>query len=97
MDAVATSVALLALAGLAVSWILGVVYFHRTLRSIPGEHRRGIFWLAVVAWPFVLNRLSGGAAENAAKVNKALVAFFTCLMLAIAAVSVATNLSRLSR
>ena len=35
-------------------------------------------WLAVVAWPFAVGRLQGAAAEHAAKVNKALVAFIAC-------------------
>jgi hypothetical protein len=54
-------------------------------------------WLAIVAWPFALGRLKGAAAAHAAKVNKALVAFLACLMLAVAATSVATNLARVSR
>ncbi|HWP27768.1 MAG TPA: hypothetical protein VNL39_15675 [Xanthobacteraceae bacterium] len=97
MDAVATSVAVLALVGAAVSWVAGVVYYLRTLQTIAGPEAGRLRWYAVVAWPFVLKRLSGGAAENAMKVNKALVAFFTCIMIAVAAISVATNLSRISR
>jgi hypothetical protein len=96
MSAVATSVAVLAFVGAAVSWIAGAVYYLRTLQSISGPEAGRLRWLAVAAWPFVLKRLSGGAASNAVKVNKALVAFFVCLMVAIAAISVATNLSRLS-
>ncbi len=96
MGAVATSVAVLAVVGAAVSWVAGVVYYLRTLQSLSGPKAGQLRWLAVVAWPFVLKRLSGAAAEDATKVNKALVAFFTCIMLAIAAISVATNLSRVS-
>ena len=58
---------------------------------------RGPSWLVVVAWPFALGRLKGAAAAPAAKVNKALVAFLACLMVAVAATSVATNLARVSR
>lgn len=97
MSAVATSVAVLALVGAAVSWTVGVIYYLRTLQSISGPDAGWLKWYAVVAWPFVLKRLSGGAAENAMKVNKALVAFIACSMIAIAAISVATNLSRISR
>ncbi|HXF88379.1 MAG TPA: hypothetical protein VNK48_08515 [Xanthobacteraceae bacterium] len=97
MGAVATFVAVLALVGAAASWIAGMVYYLRTLQSISGARAGRLRWYAVVAWPFVLKRLSGGAAENAMKVNKALVAFITCIMIAIAAISVATNLSRISR
>jgi hypothetical protein len=84
----------LALAGALASWILGAVYYLRTLREVAGADRR-LTWLLVVAWPFALSRLSGTAAENAAKVNKALVAFFACLLVAMAMTAVATNLQRL--
>ena len=42
-------------------------------------------------------RIKGAAAARAAQVNKALVAFLACLMVALAATSVATNLARVSR
>ena len=51
----------------------------------------------MVAWPLVRKRLGGAAAEQADKVNKALVAFIACLMVAAAAWSVAANLHRLAR
>ena len=53
--------------------------------------------MTIVAWPFALGRLEGAAAGHAAKVNKALVAFLACMMVAAAATSVATNLARMSR
>ena len=52
---------------------------------------------AIVAWPFAVGRLQGDAAANATNVNKALVAFFACLLVAFSAISVATNLARVSR
>jgi hypothetical protein len=52
---------------------------------------------AVVAWPFALGRLRGLPTTYVAPVNKALVAFLACLMVAAAATSVATNLARVSR
>jgi hypothetical protein len=97
MGTLATVVAVLALSGAAISWICGVVFYLRTLRSISGPEASRLIWLALIAWPFVLKRLSGAAAENAGKVNKALVAFFACLMIAVAAISVSTNLARISR
>jgi hypothetical protein len=51
----------------------------------------------VVAWPFALGRLRGVPTAYVAPVNKALVAFLACLMVAAAATSVATNLARVSR
>ena len=81
----------------AVSWVCGAVYYLRTLRSMSGAEANRLRWLALVAWPFVLKRLSGAAADHASKVNKALVAFFACLMVAIAAFSVSTNLARITR
>ena len=49
------------------------------------------------AWPFALGQLQGEAAAHVCKVNKALVAFLACLIVAVAAISVATNLARVSR
>jgi hypothetical protein len=96
MSLAATIVAVLAVAGAFASWAAGAVFYLRTLRSIPaGDSRSSL--LAIVAWPFVTGRLKGAAAENTARVNKALVALFVCLMIATAATSLATNLSRWSR
>jgi hypothetical protein len=97
MSTVATIVAVLAVAGAVASWIAGVVFYIRTLRAASDQGPRAQTWKAVVAWPFFSRQATGAAAEHAAKVNKALVAFFTCLMIAVAATSLATNLSRLSR
>jgi hypothetical protein len=84
----------IALAGALASWIAGAVFFARTLAATGDSRLR---WYAVVAWPFARGRLEGAAAEHAARVNKALVAFFACLMIAAAAWSVASNLNRLAR
>ena len=51
----------------------------------------------LVAWPFAAGRLQGEAAAHASAVNKALVAFFACLIVAVSAISVATNLARVPR
>jgi hypothetical protein len=90
-------VAGLAVAGAIASWIVGAVYYVRTLRAISQTGPRGLLLRAIVAWPFTLGRLRGEAAATAATVNKALVAFFICLMVAFSAISVATNLARVSR
>ncbi len=98
MSYLAYGVAFLAFAGVLASWLIGAWSYVQTLRAISAEpEQRGLMLRAIVSWPFVLGRLKGAAAEHTAKVNKALVAFFACLMIAIAAFSVATNLARISR
>jgi hypothetical protein len=94
MATFATLITVLALMGAVASWIVGAVFFARTLAAIDDSGTR---WLAVVAWPFATARIKGAAAEHAARVNKALVAFIACLMIAAAAWSAATNLHRLAR
>jgi hypothetical protein len=54
-------------------------------------------WYAIFAWPFASRQMTGEAAIYSSNVNKSLVAFFTGMMIAITAISLATNLSRLSR
>ena len=93
MASAASVLTWIALAGALLSWIAGAVFFFRTLSATDGRTR----WLAVVAWPLVRKRLTGAAAGHADRVNKALVAFFACLMVAAAAWSVAANLHRLAR
>ena len=94
MATLATLVTVLALAGALASWIAGAVFFARTLVAIDDTRMR---WLAVIAWPFATSRIKGAAAEHAARVNKALVAFLACLMIAAAAWSAAANLHRFAR
>ena len=84
----------IALAGALASFVAGAMYSARTLRSAEGVRMR---WLLVVAWPFALARLQGAADAHAARLNKALVAFMACLMIAAAAWSAAANLHRFAR
>ena len=98
MNQLAYGLAIVAIAGAAVSWFIGAWYYVQTLRAISSEpDQGGLLLRAMVAWPFVLGRLKGAAAQHSSRVNKALVAFFACLMVAVAAISVATNLARISR
>jgi hypothetical protein len=99
MSQLAAVVAYLALAGALVSWIIGAWFYASTLRAlaVEREEKGAAIWLAVLAWPFARGRLQGAAAAHASKVNKALVAFLACVMVAMAATSVATNLARVSR
>jgi hypothetical protein len=93
---IAYVVMVLAIAGAVVSWIVGAIYFVRTLAAL-GREDRGTRWLAIVAWPFAISRLKGDAADYAIIVNKALVAFIACIMAVVAATAVATNLARLAK
>jgi hypothetical protein len=97
MAQLAIIIIVLALAGAVASWIAGAMAYVRTLRSISGTEASRRQWLAVVVWPFARGRLKGATADHTGPVNKALVAFIACVMVAVAATSAATNLSRLSR
>jgi len=97
MSTLAAIVAVAACIGAVASWVAGAVNFARTLRLLSGESNRKQMWYAAVAWPFASRQMTGEAAVYASNVNKSLVAFFTCLMIAAAAISLATNLSRFSR
>jgi hypothetical protein len=97
MAELAHIISILAIVGAFACWIAGATFYLRALRALSGQQDARPRWLALVAWPFARSRLHGAAANHAAKVNKALVAFFACLMVAVAATSVATNLARLSR
>ena len=81
----------LALAGALASFLAGAVF---SARIAAGRPRR---WLAVLVWPLVMTRFTGAASDQAARLNKALVAFITCLMIAAAAWSAAANLHRFAR
>lgn len=97
MTTLATIVTILALAGAFASWVVGAMNFFFTLRVPSGEGNRKRIWYAMVAWPFASRTMNGEAAVYSSRVNKAMVAFFTCLMIAATAFSLSANLSRLSR
>ena len=97
MTTLATIVTMLALAGALASWVVGTMNFLFTLRVLSGEGNRKQMWYAMVAWPFASREVNGEAAVYSSRVNKATVAFFTCLMIAATAFSLSANLSRLSR
>jgi hypothetical protein len=82
-----------ALAGAVASFIAGLVLSERASRN---AHLR-LRWLFVAAWPLAIARLKAAAGSEAAILNKALVAFITCLMIAAAAWSAAANLHRFAR
>jgi hypothetical protein len=104
MAQVAYIVVGLAVAGAFASWIVGAVFYVRTLQAISQDpQQRGLMSRAIFAWAFTTgmlpstaNRLQGEASAHASIVNKALVAFLVCVIVAASAISVATNLARVS-
>jgi len=95
MQSVSTILAYLAFAGATVSWIVGAVFFVRTLQAISGDRR--LMWLAIVAWPFATSQIKGAGAAHAAAVNKALVAFMACVLVGFAAFAASANLHRFAK
>ncbi len=87
MSILAAILAVLALAGAAASWVAGALIYRQA-------SKRG--WLPSAFWIFASKSVPGAPPDCSVKLNKATIAFFTCAMLAVAATSVATNLSRLS-
>jgi hypothetical protein len=97
MTLVAYIVAGLAIAGAVASWIAGAVFYVQTLRAISDDpQQKGMMSRAIFNWMFTVRRLQGAAAVHASNVNKALVAFLVCLIIAITAISIGTNLARVS-
>jgi hypothetical protein len=83
----------LALAGALASFVAGAVLSARTSATAGGPLR----WLAILVWPLAMTRFKSAAGGEAARLNKALVAFMACLMIAAAAWSAAANLHRFAR
>ena len=97
MAQVAFIVAGLAIAGAVACWIAGAVFYVRTLRAISDDPQQtGMMSRAIFNWMFTAGRLRGAASAHAASVNKALVGFLVCLIVAFSAISVGTNLARVS-
>ena len=98
MATVATALAVIAIVGALAAWIVGAVFYIRTLATLSKEGApSNLRWLAVFGWLFAVKRLQGAAAEEASKVNKAIVAFLACVIVAAAAFSVAANLLRVAK
>jgi hypothetical protein len=98
MQQAAYILVVIALAGAAASWFAGAWFYVQTLRAISADPaQKGMMLGAVFNWMFVARRLRGAASAEAGKVNKAIVAFLVCLIVAVAAISVATNLARVPR
>jgi len=82
-----------ALIGAAASFVAGGVFAARALSGSGLPTRI----LASVAWPFARARAKAAAADDGARLDKALVACIACLMIAAAAWSAAANLYRFAR
>ncbi|MBI3436540.1 MAG: hypothetical protein HY056_15935 [Proteobacteria bacterium] len=89
-----TFIAYVAIAGAAGSWLLGAYLADRACARIGTRRAR---WLAIVWWPAIIGQLRQGAAADAAKANKVLVAFMACVLVAAAAGAAATNLHRIAK
>jgi hypothetical protein len=97
MGALAIGILALTLAGALASWIVAAVYGMRALGAANGANTSRWRRFAVLAWPFAVSRFKGAASEHAAIVNKAVVAFFVCVTLAMTTISLATNLNRIAK
>ena len=97
MGVLAMTILILAIAGAIASWVVGAVHYARCLSALEGPAAASSRWVAVAAWPFALKRLKGSAVDDAAVVNKAIVAFLICLTVAALTISLSTNYSRISK
>jgi hypothetical protein len=97
MGAFAIAVLVLTLIGALASWIVGAIYYARTLRSL--ETALGEPWaiLSIIIWPFTTSRIAAGSAETARVVNKAMVALIVFLTLSVTTISLSTNFNRISK
>jgi len=91
---IAITVLALTLATAVASWVVAAVYGVRALVALEGPDQKPLRKLALYAWPFAARRMTGAAGEYAAVVNKAIVVFIVCIVVAAATVSLATNYNR---
>ncbi len=84
MAAISFLLTYVAIAAAVVSWIASIYYFWKMQMQLGAEQSH-LRFMTFVAWPFAFGRLAGAARESASKVNKAIVAFFLSLFVAIGA------------
>ncbi len=97
MGPVAIAVLGLAIAGAVASWGVAAVYCVRALAALEGPEQQRLRRVALFAWPFAVRQMQGVSRQHAEIVNKAIVAFIVCLTLAVATISLSTNLNRVTR
>ena len=89
----ATVITWIALIGALASFVAGAVF---ATRALSGSGL-GLRVLAIIAWPLARARAKAAAADQGARLDKALVACIACLTIAAAAWSAAANLHRFAR
>jgi hypothetical protein len=94
MQSVVIIVSVLATLGAVACWVVGARAQASMLNTLPAEHRPRFKWPLIAVWPFARGRLQYAAADQVQLVNKSLIA---CVMVALSAASLATNLTRFSR
>ena len=95
MPSLSTILAYVGFAGALASWIVGAVFCARALATMPGGNR-ALMLLAPFAWPLI-GRAKRASEAAAAQLNKALVAFITCMLIGTAAFAASANLSRFAK
>jgi hypothetical protein len=97
MGSVAITILVLTLLGALMAWIVGAIYYARSLRTLEIAVPEPWAALSIAAWPFATKRIASASAETASVVNKALVALIVCLTVSVATISLSTNLNRVSK
>jgi hypothetical protein len=97
MGSVAITILVLTLLGALAAWVVGAVYYARSLRTLEIAVPEPWAALSIAAWPFATKRIASASAETASVVNKALVTLIVCLTVSVATISLSTNLNRVSK
>jgi hypothetical protein len=97
MGSVAITILVLTLLGALMAWIVGAIYYARSLRTLEIAVPEPWAALSIAAWPFATKRIASASAETASVVNKALVTLIVCLTVSVATISLSTNLNRVSK
>ncbi|MEW6449915.1 MAG: hypothetical protein AB1490_04645 [Pseudomonadota bacterium] len=97
MQSVVIIVSVLAALGAVACWVIGARAQAQMLNALPVEHQPRFKWPLIAVWPFARGRLQYATADRVQMVNKSLLAFIACVMVALSAASLASNLTRFSR
>ena len=97
MGSVAITILVLTLLGALAAWVVGAVYYARSLRTLEIAVAEPWAALSIAAWPFATRRIASASSETASVVNKALVALIVFVTLVAATISLSTNLNRVSK
>ena len=97
MGSVAITILVLTLLGALAAWIVGAIYYARSLRTLEIAVPEPWAALSIAAWPFATKRIASASAETASVVNKALVALIVCVTVGVVTISLSTNLNRVAK